>query len=461
MHKFVNRTTELSRLRELYESDDPEMAVIYGRRRMGKTELVRQSVADRNDAVHFLATETTTHIQLQSFVEDAEETYPGTGRIQRDWEQLLGYLGEQDAIIILDEFPYLVEADESLPSVIQRLWDSDLRDTASTIVLVGSSISMMTEKVLSGGSPLFGRLTAKFDLRQLDFGAAMEFFPGYDMEEQIFAWGVYGGTPHYLQAVDDNQSLEENIRAAILSPQGFLHTEPEYVLRMELSEPNTYFALLTAIAEGRRTSNEIAQAAGIDSDRVSYYLKNLQDLWIIERDIPVTEHPSKSRRGRYRMRDPLFRFWFRFVYSYEDRYERIGTEAYDELIAPVLPDFVSPAFEQLCQMAVRSLYNQYTFTNVGRWWYQDHEIDVVGLTTGETMLVGECKFTSDTVGYEVLQSLDRHADAVRWTPESGEEPDRKYALFARSGFTQAIHEAADERDDLRLFNLEHILEAIS
>lgn len=161
------------------------------------------------------------------------------------------------------------------------------------------------------------------------------------------------------------------------------------------------------------------------------------------------------------MRDPLFRFWFRFVYGYEDRYERIGTEAYDELIAPVLPDFVSPAFEQLCQIAVRSLYNQYTFTNVGRWWYQDHEIDVVGLTTGETMLVGECKFTSDTVGYEVLQSLDRHADAVRWTPESGEEPDRKYALFARSGFTQAVHETADERDDLRLFNLEQILETLS
>lgn len=459
MDEFVNRETELTRLQKLYDSDDPEMAVVYGRRRMGKTELVRQSVADRRDAVHFLATETTRQVQLEAFVETAENSHPGVGRIQRDWEQLLGYLAEQDAVIVLDEFPYLVEADASLPSVIQRLWDDDLRETAATIVLIGSSIGMMTEKVLSGGSPLFGRLTAKFDLRQLDFGAAMEFFPEYDVEERVFAWGVYGGTPHYLQAVDDDRPLAENIRASILSKQGFLHNEPEYVLRMELSEPNTYFGLLTAIAEGRRSSNEIAQTAGVDSDRVSYYLKNLQNLWIIERDVPVTERPSKSRLGRYRLRDPLFRFWFRFVYGYEDRYEQMGADAYDEL-APALPDFVSPAFERLCQLAVRPLYEEYTFTDVGRWWYQDHEVDVVGLTTGETVLVGECKFTNDAADYSALQSLERAAEALQWMPDTGGEPNYEYALFGRSGFTRSVEEAANDRDDLHIFNLEQTLEAL-
>ena len=153
MDQFVNREDELSRLRDCYESDDADMVVIFGRRRLGKTELVRESLLNPDDAVLYQATETTRRIQLDAFVDEAAEAFPGIDRIENEWESLLGYLADQDAVIVLDEFPYLIDADESLPSVIQRLWDQELRDTGVTLVLVGSSISMMEEATLLGNSP--------------------------------------------------------------------------------------------------------------------------------------------------------------------------------------------------------------------------------------------------------------------------------------------------------------------
>ncbi|MFB6201068.1 MAG: ATP-binding protein, partial [Halorhabdus sp.] len=265
MDRFVDRQTELSRLRGCYESDEADMVVIFGRRRLGKSELVRESLIDRDDAVRYQATETTPQVQLDEFVDVASEPFPGVDRIKQDWESLLGYLAEQKAVVVLDEFPYLIDADESLPSVIQRLWDQEIQHTAATFVLVGSSISMMEEATLLGNSPLYGRFTETIDLRQLDFDAAREFFPGSDTpEEQVFAWGVFGGTPYYLDGVELNHDLGTVVQQSILSQQGFLHNEPEYVLRTELTEPNRYFAILKAIAAGSTTANEIAGAVGID-----------------------------------------------------------------------------------------------------------------------------------------------------------------------------------------------------
>lgn len=459
MDRFVNREAELVRLRDCYESDDADMVVIFGRRRLGKTELVRQSLSDRDDAVLYQATETTRQVQLDEFVDVASASFPGVGRIETEWESILGYLAEQNAVVVLDEFPYLIDADESLPSVIQRLWDQELQDTGATLVLVGSSISMMEEATLLGNSPLYGRFTEKIDLRQLDFDAAREFFPDtYTPEEQLFAWGVFGGTPYYLDGADLEHDLGTVVQQSILSQQGFLHNEPEYVLRTELTEPNRYFAILKAIAAGNVTANEIAQTVGIDGKQISTYTQKLERLRLIEREVPVTEDKTKSRRGRYRILDPLFRFWFRFVYGNEDRYDRLGDGAYETVIEPEMADFVSHEFERLCQDALPNLYPDETFVDIGRWWYKAHEVDAVGLTTGETLVAGECKFTASPLDYSTLASLEDHADEIRWSPDGG-EMSREYALFARSGFTQSVREAAAERDDLRLFDLEEVVES--
>ncbi|WP_343749193.1 ATP-binding protein, partial [Halarchaeum salinum] len=193
--------------------------------------------------------------------------------------------------------------------------------------------------------------------------------------------------------------------------------------------------ILTAIAAGKTTSNEIAQAIGIDGKQISTYTQKLERLRLIEREVPLTEQKAKSRRGRYRLLDPLFRFWFRFVYGNEDRYERLGEDAYEALIEPELADFVSPAFETLCQDALPDLYPDELFLDIGRWWYKEHEIDVVGFTDDGTMVVGECKFTNAPLDYSALASLEGHAEEVRWTPRDDGDADVEYVLFTRSGAT--------------------------
>ena len=401
--------------------------------------------------------ETTRQIQLDAFVDVATESFPGIGRIEGEWESRLGYLADQDAVVVLDEFPYLIDADESLPSVIQRLWDQELRDTGVTLVLVGSSISMMEAATLLGNSPLYGRFTEKIDLRQLDFAAARTFFPESDTPEQLLlAWGVFGGTPYSLDGIELDDDLGRVIQGSLLSRQGFLHDEPEYVLRTELTEPNRYFAILKAIAAGNTSSNEIAQTIGIDGKQISTYTQQLERLQLVEREVPVTEDKTKSRRGRYRILDPLFRFWFRFVYGTEDRYERLGVDAYETVIEPVLADFVSQEFESRCQDILPDCYPDLLFTDIGRWWYNEYEVGVVGVAADGTMVTGECKFTSTPLGYSALASLEDHTDEIRWSPD-GSEIEHEYALFARNGVTQSVRDAAADRDDLQLFGLERIV----
>jgi AAA+ ATPase superfamily predicted ATPase len=460
MNEFVNRVEELSRLEDLYNSERADLAVIYGRRRLGKTALVRHSLRDRPEAIVYQGRQKTSELQLQQFIERAGAQYPGIDRIREDWESVLGYLADQDAIVVLDEFPYLVEQDESLPSVLQAMFDHELDDSAATFVLVGSSISMMEEAALLGNSPLYGRSSLKLDIRQLPFAAAMSFFPTIsDADRQVLTWGIFGGVPYHLEEIDPEASLGANVERTVLSRHGTLHDEPDYVLRMELTEPTRYFSILEALAGGKVSRNEIAGATGIEYNQLSKYLNRLERLRLIERDVPVTEQPERSKRSRYRIRDHYVRFWFNFLYGTGDRYDEFGEDAFETLIEPKLADFVSRPFEDLCGTALRELYPEETILDVGQWWYGEHEIDVVGLTADETLLLGECKFQSTPLGYDVLASLQTHAEELRWQPDGGGERTERYALFSRSGFEQSVREAAADRTDLDLFSIGDVVNA--
>ena len=450
MEHFVDRDAELDQLADCYESETADFVVIYGRRRLGKSELVRQSIADRDDTVYYQAVESTAQNQLEQFVDTATAQFPSLQNVRRDWEVLLEALGEDDAIVVIDEFPFLIEENESLPSRIQRVWDMELQETGMTLVLVGSSISVMEDKVLSGSAPLYGRRTATIDLKPLDVADARQFFPEYNPETAITAWSIYGGTPYYLQTIDPDQSLGTNVQQGILSERGLLYSEPEFLLRTELRQPNTYFSILRALAHGRRTPNETAGMAGVESGSLSTYLQKLRRLRLVERHIPVTESPTASKRGRYRIAAPLFRFWFRFVYGNQDQLRMLGDDAYDELVAPELADYVSPLFERLCQHGLPNLIDR-QFRDVGQWWFKEHELDVLGLTANG-LVAGECKFTSQPVSEGVLADLERTASEVRW-PDGPADGETLYVLFSRSGYTDDLTNVADTRDDVRLFEL--------
>ena len=455
MQNFVDREGEQKQLTSSYESETAEFIVMYGRRRLGKSELVRQTLRGRKDAVYYQAIESTAENQLDNFVETVTAAFPELENVRRDWEVLLEELGKRDAIVIIDEFPFLIEEDESLPSRIQRVWDLELQNTGMTLVLIGSSISVMEEKVLAGGSPLYGRRTATIDLGPLSVENARDFFPKYDPETAIKAWATYGGTPYYLQTIDADRPLAENVQNAILSEQGLLYSEPEFLLRTELRQPNTYFSILRALAHGRRKPNEIAGMAGVDSSSLSTYLQKLRRLRLVERHIPVTASPTSSKRGRYRISAPLFRFWFRFVYGRQDRLRLLDNNAFDEVVAPELADYVSPLFERLCQEKLPELDDR-QYRAVGQWWFKENELDVLGLTN-EGLVAGECKFTSTPVTEGVLSNLEQTTEQVQWS-EQPANGTIQYVLFSRSGYSDDLQSIAQQRNDVSLYGLEDILD---
>lgn len=455
MEEFVDRGEELDRLSSLFDSEKAEMAVIYGRRRIGKTALATESIKDRENAVYYQAIETTKKDQIESFIDAAKEQFPQVENLKQEWEPVLKYLIRADAVIVLDEFPYLVDSDGSLPSTLQRIWDHETDNSQSKLVITGSSIGMMYNIALEGGSTLYGRVSqnpnGEFSIDQLPFTAATEFFPDYSNEEKVLAFSIFGGTPHYLNAINPEKSIAENVHETILSQSGGLHNEPETVLRMELDEVNRYFAILKSIARGNRSRNEIINDTGIEQSSTGYYLDKLEKLQIIEKDYPVTENPRKSRKTRYRIRDQFFRFWFRFVYGQTTRYDLYGENAYRDLIEPEISDFASDSFEKLCQKAAINLHNDLKFRKIGRWWRKGREIDVVGLTDSDEILIGEAKFTSSPLGYNTLSKLEADAENIKIDKE------RRYALFSRNGFKESVREAANEREDLHLHNLERII----
>jgi len=455
---FVDREAELETLRSRFRSDQAELIIVYGRRRLGKSALVREAIAETDEGIYWQATEETSEVQVADFAETAAETTPLVEDIQRDWEVLLRALGREDAVVVLDEFPYLIQSDDAVPSKVQRVWDAHLEDTAMTLVLVGSAISVMEEKVLGGGSPLYGRRTAAIDLPPLAIDDARVFYPGEDPDTAIQSWGVFGGTPFYLRALDPADSLAANIQSCLLSEYGVLHNEPEFLLRTEfgIREPQTYYTILRAIATGRREANEIAGFVGIDSNSLGSYLSKLRRLRLITRDVPVTADPNATRKSRYRLKEPLFRFWFRYVYGRSETLTQLGTDAFEEVVEPTFSEYMGPVFETVCQNALPTLVSK-TYHRTGSWWHHEHELDVVGLASDGTLVAGECKYTTRQMTEGDLADLERTAAQVQWTPDGGGEPTYHYCCFCRSGFSEGLQTVAAERENLSLFTPAEII----
>jgi hypothetical protein len=438
---FYDRVDELDALSTAVKSPGHEFFVVYGRRRVGKTALLKELCRNRPHVYHLAAQEAEAR-QREKFVEQLADHFDDRVPRIEDWFEAFDYLGEQlaeqDSIVVIDEFPYLVETNDSIPSYVQGFVDEHLQETDSTFILCGSSVSTMESTVLGHESPLFGRRTGQIDLRPFSFKQAREVID-YDIEPAIESYSVTGGTPMYLTLFDYDTSLEENIRSEILSPTALLYNEPEFLLRTELRNPGRYLSILEAVATGHTTPNEISGATGIDSGPLSKYLQTLRQLRLLERDVPVTAKGKKSKRSRYHVADEFLRFWFRFVEPNRSSIEEAPDHVLDGTIDSQLPDHVARTFEEICQEAVWEAIRQgnlETYTDVGRWWYGEDEIDIVALAgPDDRILFGECKWTSDPVGHGLVEDLREKASNVRWGPSTRDE---HFALFSKSGYTPGL-----------------------
>lgn len=453
---MIDRGDERDWLRTHLTDERRQVLVVYGRRRVGKTTLATSVLDDIEvPSVYYLCDQRGTASNARRFAEDCADEFDDVPPSVDGFPDAFRYITNRvdgPFVVALDEFSYLVDADEAVTSVFQTIVDDVLDGTAISLVLLGSSISMMEEGVLSYESPLYGRRTGQWRLEPMTVGQAAGFFPAYDAETMVRTYSVVGGIPAYLEQFAPDEDLLTNVETRVLSRGAFLYEEPEFLLRQELREPSTYMAILEAIANGATRVTEIANEIGRDASGLSRYLSNLSRLALVERETPVTDPDG---RGVYRLTDQFLRFWFRYVSPNRATLEQGRTEPVRETIAETLPVHVSWTFEEVCRQAVRTPAFPIACTRVGRWWDDELEVDVAGVDeASDTLLLGECTWTDEVVGPELLRQLETLEADVRW---HGSNRSVAYTLFAKSGFDERLLSIAAERDDVILFTVDVVL----
>jgi len=455
---FVNRNEELNYLEKLSNEKDARLLIVYGRRRIGKTELLKQFCKDKKH-LFFSSDLSFEQEQLRQFSEKiyqlTKDAFLQTQAFN-SWEALLRYIFDHliksTPLIIIDEFPYLCMSNRALPSILQKIWDEKAKESNIFLILCGSYMSFMEKEILGHKSPLFGRRDGQIFLPALNFDHLTDFTPSLSKEKRIYVYSVLGGTPAYLMRFNVEKTLEQNIKDGILNKNASLYSEPRFLLMEELREPAVYFSLLKAIAFGKTRLNEIAQETGLfDKHKVNKYLTVLRELGIIKRDVPVTEDkPDKSRKGIYVLNDPFFRFWFRYVFPYISYLEEGDIDyVWREKIEPTLDGFVGFIFEDIGIQKLKSLNkdNKLPFKaqNIGRWWNGKEEIDIIASDGKRAIIFCECKWSGKKIGLNILENLEKKAQLFP-------EPQEKYfGFFSKSGFSDQLKQLTEKRKDIILF----------
>ena len=454
MFRFINREEELAFLENLYKKTkkQAQFLILYGKRRVGKTELVKQFFKNKPH-VYYLASKGSAGDQLRTATGVIAQHF-GDEFLKEDafsnWRGLFEYFGKklkdsnERLIMVFDEFPYLVESDKAMSSYFQYGWDEHLKDTKVMLILMGSSIAMMYKHALSHSAPLYARRTAQWLLEPFTFTQSKNFFDSKDFERVFSLYAIAGGIPAYLKELEVKKSVFENIEEKILTKGAFLHLEPELLLADEFKEPRNYLTVLKAVGLGKTKYSELLNSTGFPNNILSSYLRTLLDLRLVKREVPVTEKsPKKSKRGSYSLADNFLRFYFSFVFpdislveggAVKTLFDK-NKEILTQLIAKVYEDTTAEFEQTATKKGVLPHFEQ-----MGRWWDKDVEIDLVGLNKEEnSTLFVETKWNKRPLGTKVLQELKRKALEVKW---GGEKRREYFALVAKGGFTEKLIEQA-------------------
>ncbi len=460
---FIGRQEELQELDRLYRSDKFEFAVVYGRRRVGKTTLLTEFCKDK-ETLFFVAEEHNDKRNLENFSQAVLEKFSMKGFIPDfdRWDTAFKYIGKMSEkkrlVLIIDEFPYIALANKSTPSILQNVIDHYLKDTGLFIILCGSSMSFMEKEVLSYKSPLFGRKTAQFKIEPFSFFEASPFFQVYSNEDKVFCYGALGGVPQYLEKFDYRLSVKENIKNSFLNKNSYFYDEPRNILKQELREPMFYNSIIEAIAKGSSKLSGIATKVGESSDKCAKYIHNLCELGILEKEIPLGDKET-SRKTLYKIKDYMFAFWFRFVFGNIELIEQKQIDyLYEQKIDPMISQYLGGVFEEIAIQYLRRrnnlTYLPFVFERIGRWWgnnpikKREEEIDI--LCKNETsILLGECKWRNEKLGMEVVEELIKKSLLFH-------EVNKYYIFFSKSGFTSSVKGLAESRKDIILVDLQDI-----
>ncbi|MCL2159789.1 MAG: ATP-binding protein [Oscillospiraceae bacterium] len=445
---FIGRERELENLNKRYKSGKFECIPIYGRRRIGKTQLILEFVRDKK-AIVYLAKKGDYSENMRTLSKAIYENETVSYFV--DFEDALNKIYErakkEKLVFVIDEYPYLAESKESVSSTLQHIIDHKFMQTDMILILCGSSMSFMENQVLGYQSPLYGRRSGQIKLKPLGYKKSALFCPNYSKADNAVVFGVTGGIPKYLSLFDPERTLEKNIIDLYFDKNSFLYEEPENLLKQELREPSAYNMIISAVATGASQMKDIIGKTGMESSAVSGYIKSLIELGIIKREVPIFDRQD-SKKSIYRLSDGMFRFWYRFVFGNLSLIDYgKGGVVYENIAKQQIPTFMGEAFEQICIDYMWDNFEHLPFVmqNIGRWWGANpktktaQEIDFIAHDCeNKKAAFGECKWTNEKTPESVVERLVEKADMF------GNYQEKYYYLFSKSGFTEAAGKKASE-----------------
>jgi hypothetical protein len=470
---FVNRVEELAALQRRWDSGEPQLFTLWGRRRVGKTSLLLEFARDKRH-LYFEATSGTRADQLADFSDRLAEATGRAALAVPDWRTGLNAIAdwakEGPLVLVLDEFQFIARENRDIGSIINVWWRERGEQLPIFLVLSGSEVGFFEREVVNYSATTYGRRAGQLRLRPFNPREVSLFLPSWSAEDKVAAYAVFGNIPYYLAHIRAQDSLEENIVSLVLRADGLLHEEARLLLDQELRDASAYFSVLRAIAAGQTRVSQIAQRTGVPggTSRVSQMLETLRGLWLVEKQFPVTvANPERSRQSFYRITDPYLRFWFRFVLPAQGRLaDEQGVQRHlSSRVLPALDEFVSaPAFEEVCQ---QWLLRKVDAAAVGWWWGKvrelrgsvlrdvDREVDAVAIDDhGGVIALGTCRWTAGPIPYDEktrLELLGSHLSAGGPAPQ--------LYFFGRHGVDDQLAQEAQASERLHVVLPEELFEA--
>jgi uncharacterized protein len=461
---FIGRKRELRDLKQRYENGKFEFAVMYGRRRVGKTTLINEFVKDK-EVIFYTGIEGNEKENLEglsksiySLSQDFADTSSSFSSFQEALETAFKIAEKRRIVFVIDEYPYIAGSYTVLSSILQILIDRNKDTSKMFLILCGSSLSFMENQVLGYKSPLFGRRTCQYKIKPFDFFEIKDYYNKFNYADLAVIYGITGGIPLYMSLMNDNLNVEENIKANFLVPNSYLFEEPTNLIKQECRDPAQYNSIIRAIATGSSRMSEICSKTGLDTGLMTSYLNKLMSLGIVKKEMPF--RTDSSRKTIYVLEDSMFRFWYRFIPDNLATINRGLTDVVYKKIAPQITSFMDSVFEEICKQYLWELNRQgkaaITFTDLSRWWGNDPknkceiEIDIMGTADDKSALFCECKWTNENIDTGVLDTLIERSKLFQYT-------NVHLYLFAKTGFTKGCIDKANTIGNVRLVTFDEMM----
>lgn len=455
--KFIGRREELKLLDRLWQSQDAELIILYGRRRVGKTRLLTHWInqhQQQHKGLYWMAEPTSAVDQLRSFSQalsnymDPEEPAP-LDFTYANWEQAFRQVSliakERRMALFIDEITYLIDINPDIVGILQKVWDHRLKEANLLLAFSGSQRGVMEKNLLNYEAPLYGRATSTLKLQPLPFGVTARYFPEYTPEDRVALYAIWGGVPAYWERIDPTKGVLDNLLEQLLPSNAWMLDEPRLLLQEFLNDMYNYVGIMRGMAYGAHTLKDIGDHNGLSSTTVGSYLSILRDTDFVNRVVPVTQRELKSRLGKYVITDPYLRFYFRFLAAYQSRLAMGQQQMVLQSIEDNLSSFIEAnTWREICQEWLLRASDHgelpVSVMEVGGEWKRKFEVDVAGIDEDNHCLVLGCAlWQTAPADWKPMQELIKLTKYV--LPQKA--PWRVFYLgFSASGWTEAAQAKA-------------------